>query len=135
MRYCSAFYLAFSQGFSYNFHNFTKDNKMRQRAMEIERFWSTSLEDNSTYFPSTYSKAFILSSEQLVVCQKLMFQAGLLAYVALHCIEALSGLLVELQSMRRKKVMKIKEWLVVSCLLLVFRFLNLRILLPLIRLN
>ena len=88
---------------------------MRQRALEIEQFWSTSHEDNTAYFPSTYSKAFILSSEQLVVCQRLRFQAGLLAYVVLHCIEASSGLLVELQNMKRKKVKEIKSWLLVSC--------------------
>ena len=70
---------------------------MRERALEIEQFWSTLHDDNRCHGPSTYQNAFIFASEQLRVCQRLQFHAGLLSYVTLHCIEASSGMLVELQ--------------------------------------
>ena len=45
---------------------------------------------------SPYLKAFILSSEQLALCERLQFHAGLISYVLLHNIEASSGLLQEI---------------------------------------
>lgn len=70
---------------------------MRERVSEIEQFWSPSDEENTFEKPSPYLTAFILSSEQLVLCQRMQFHAGLISYVLLHIIEASSGLLQENQ--------------------------------------
>ena len=66
--------------------------------LEIEEFWSTSQEEVESDISSTYLWPFILSSEQLVLCQKVNFHAGIMAYVLLHNIEAASGLLEEIQN-------------------------------------
>ena len=86
---------------------------MRQRAWDIEQFWSTLHDDNRCHGPATYTDAFISASEQLCVCQRLKFQAGLLSYVALHCVEASSGLLVELQQMKPKRQKEVEPLLLV----------------------
>ena len=56
------------------------------------------VDDNSPYL-----KAFILSSEQLVLCERLQFHAGLISYVLLHNIEASSGLLQEIHERKNQR--------------------------------
>ena len=71
---------------------------MRERVSEIERYWTASENENgSEDLQPTLLEAFALSSEQLVLSQKLDFQAGIICYVILHNIEASSGLLEEIQ--------------------------------------
>ena len=71
---------------------------MRKRVLEIEQFWSTSQEEVESDISSTYLRPFILSAEQVVLCQRVNFQPGIIAYVLLHNIEATSGLLVEIKN-------------------------------------
>ena len=71
---------------------------MRERVSEIETYWTASENENGPRdLQPTYLEAFALSSEQLVLSQKLEFQAGIECYVILHNIEASSGLLEEIQ--------------------------------------
>ena len=75
-----------------------KDDKMRERVSEIETYWTASENENGPGdLQPTYLQAFVLSAEQLVLSQKLDFQAGIICYVILHNIEASSGLLEEIQ--------------------------------------
>ena len=95
------------------------DDKTRQRILEIEQWWNSSSHDKDELksdgtieevdsMPS-YAEAFRLSSEQLVLCQKLDLQAGILAYIGLHCIEAASGILVEHKDMKQPEKKKEAE--------------------------
>ena len=86
---------------------------MRERALELEQFWSTLHDDNRCHGPATYQKAFVFASEQLCLCQRLQFHAGLLSYVTLHCIEASSGMLVELRQMEPKREDEMESLLLV----------------------
>ena len=62
---------------------------MRERVSEIETYWTASENENGPGdLQPTYLEAFALSSEQLVLSQKLEFQAGIECYVILHNIEA-----------------------------------------------
>ena len=71
---------------------------MRERVSEIETYWTASeIENGPGDLQPTYLEAFALSAEQLVLSQKLDFQAGIICYVILHNIEASSGLLEEIQ--------------------------------------
>ena len=71
---------------------------MRERVSEIETYWTASENENGPGdLQPTYLQAFVLSAEQLVLSQKLDFQAGIICYVILHNIEASSGLLEEIQ--------------------------------------
>ena len=71
---------------------------MRERVSEIETYWTASENENGPRdLQPTYLEAFALSAEQLVLSQKLKFQAGVVCYVMLHNIEASSGLLEEIQ--------------------------------------
>ena len=89
---------------------------MRERVSEIEQFWSSSDEENTFDKSSPYLSAFILSSEQLVLCQKLHFHAGLISYVLLHNIEASSGLLQEQQTDEQENIQETKLAILVSCI-------------------
>ena len=81
--------------------------------LEIEQYWSTSQEEIESDISSTYLSPFVLSSEQLVLCQKVNFHAGIIAYVLLHNIEAASGLLVEIQSHQIDSIDVVKEKILV----------------------
>ena len=92
-----------------------KDDKTRERVVKIEQYWSTIDKSNrKRKTNSTYLKAFVLSSEQLVLCQRLRFHAGLLTYVILHNIEASSGLLVDIQNATERDAPGLKTKILVS---------------------
>ena len=87
---------------------------MRERVSEIEQFWSSSDEENTFDKSSPYLNAFVLSSEQLVLCHRMHFHAGLLSYVLLHNIEASSGLLQEHQTNKQENIHETKLAILVS---------------------
>ena len=92
---------------------------MRERVSEIERYWTASENENGPEdLQPTYLEAFVLASEQLVLSQKLEFQAGIECYVILHNVEASSGLLEEIQKATNKDFTKDMRKIVVSLLFL-----------------
>ena len=92
---------------------------MRERVSEIETYWTASENENGPGdLQPTYLEAFALSSEQLVLSQKLEFQAGIECYVILHNIEASSGLLEEIQKAKYNDVTNDMLKIVVSLLYL-----------------
>ena len=96
-----------------------KDDKMRERVSEIETYWTASENENGPRdLQPTYLEAFALSAEQLVLSQKLKFQAGVICYVMLHNIEASSGLLEEIQKAKNNDFTNDMLKIVVSLLYL-----------------
>ena len=92
---------------------------MRERVSEIETYWTASENENGPGdLQPTYLEAFALSAEQLVLSQKLEFQAGIECYVILHNIEASSGLLEEIQTAKNKDFTNDMLKIVVSLLYL-----------------
>ena len=92
---------------------------MRERVSEIETYWTASENENGPGdLQPTYLQAFVLSAEQLVLSQKLEFQAGIECYVILHNVEASSGLLEEIQKATNKDFTKDMRKIVVSLLFL-----------------
>ena len=82
--------------------------------MEIEKFWSTSPDESASNNQTPYLTAFMLSCEQLVLCQRLRFHAGLVSYVTLHNIEAASGLLQEIYCDEHDELSEIEQSISVS---------------------
>ena len=90
---------------------------MRERVSEIETYWTASENENGPgHLQPTYLEAFVLSAEQLVLSQKLDFQAGIICYIILHNIEASSGLLEEIQKTKNNDFVNDMGKIVVSLL-------------------
>ena len=98
----------------YNIFLSYKDDNIRERVSEIEQFWSKLQDENKSDEHSPYLTAFILSAEQLVLCQRLRLHAGLISYVILHNIEASSGLLQEINFGEDEIFGEIKQSILVS---------------------
>ncbi len=58
---------------------------------------------------SNPSRALTLGEEQMSLCLRLRFQAGLLSYVALHCVEAVALLLAVRQKSSASSPLKSME--------------------------
>ena len=87
---------------------------MRKRIYEIEQYWSTYDVENGTDTPSAFLTAFSLSSEQLVLCQRLNFNPGIITYIILHNVEASSGVLADLQNEDQANTKEVETMVLVN---------------------